>query len=110
MAVLATRNRPSVIYPETMLTFESENAVAVNLALSPGAYRYVSPDDYAQPTQTTVVQEPRRRTYVYGGGYYGPYYDPFYYPYWGGWGGWGSGIYFGTTVRVGPRGGFRGRR
>jgi hypothetical protein len=97
IGVLATRNRPSVIYPETMLTFQTEHAIPIDTTASAGAFRYVGPDDY--PTQV-VQQAPRlRRTVVVGPAYY-PYYDPFYYPY----GGWGrSSIFIGGGIHFGGR-------
>jgi hypothetical protein len=102
IGVLATRNHPSVIYPETALTFQTETAVTVNTGNSSGAYRYVGPDDYSH-TQT-VQQAPvlRRPGYVYGSGYYNPYYNPYYYPYYG----WGPSLFIGGGFGFG---GFRGR-
>jgi hypothetical protein len=108
IGVLATRNHPSVIYPETMLTFQTENAITVNTGNSSGAFRYVGPDDYARPA-TQMVQQgstSRRPAYVYGPGFYDPYYYPYYgwgYPYYG----FGSGIGFGFGGWGGFRGGFR---
>jgi hypothetical protein len=101
VAVLATKGHDSVIYPGTLLTFQNENAVAIDTANSTG-FRYVSPDDYNRPTMNTQVAT--RPAYAYGPGYYGyPY--PYYgwgYPYWGPavgfgfgfggfWGGWHGG-------------------
>ena len=106
IGVLATRNHPSVIYPETALTFQTENAVTVNTGNSSGAFRYVGPDDYSRPATQVVQQGPvlRRPGYVYGPGYYDPYYN---YGY-GGWGypyyGWGPSIFIGGGYRFG--GGF----
>ena len=96
-AVLATKGHDSVIYPGTLLTFQTENAVAINTANN-AAFRYVSPDDYNRPTMNTQVAA--RPRYAYAPGYYGyPY--PYYgwgYPYWGpaagfgfGFGGFGGG-------------------
>jgi hypothetical protein len=82
IGVLATRNHPSVIYPETALTFQTENAVTINTGNTVGAFRYVGPDDYSRPSTQVVQRAPAPRTYVYGPGYYNPYYYPYY-----GWGG-----------------------
>jgi len=106
-AVLATRNHPSVIYPETMLTFQTENPVTIETGNSSGAYRYVGPDDYARTGTQYMQQGQARPASVYGPGY--PYYPyPYYgwgYPYWGPslfiGGGWGLRGGFGF------RGGFR---
>jgi hypothetical protein len=107
-AVLATKGHDSVIYPGTLLTFQTENAVTINTANN-AAFRYVSPDDYNRPTMNTQVAS--RPRYAYAPGYYGyPY--PYYgwgYPYWGpaagfgfGFGGFGFGGFGG-----GWHGGFR---
>jgi hypothetical protein len=102
VGVLATRNHPSVIYPETALTFQTVNAITISTGNSVGAFRYVGPDDYGR-TSTGVVQQapaaPRRA--VYGPGYPYPYYYPYYYPY------WGPSIFFGGGFRFG---GFGWRR
>jgi len=102
IGVLATRGHASVIYPETLLTFQTGNAVTINTSESTGAFRYVGPDDYSRPsTVTTTVAN--RPAYAYGPGYYGGYPYPYYgwgypYPYWGGigfgfgFGGWGGGF------------------
>jgi hypothetical protein len=105
IGVLATKGHDSVIYPETLLTFRTENAVTIDTKNSAGAFRYVSPDDYNGPMRTQVAARP---TYAYGPGY--PYYPyPYYgwgypYPYWGPVVGFGFG--FGGN-RGGWRGGFR---
>lgn len=110
IGVLATKGHDSVIYPETLLTFQTENAVAIETGNSSGAFRYVGPDDYSRPsTMTQTVAA--RPAYVYGPGYYGyPY--PYYgwgYPYYG-WGpvgfGFGFGGYYGG-FHGGFHGGFR---
>ena len=103
IGVLATRNHPSVIYPETALTFQTENAIVIDTGNSTGAYRYVGPDDYSGP-RTQVMQAPAQRPgYGYGPGYY-PYYPyPYYYPYYG----FGLGVRLGGWGWGGFRGGFR---
>jgi hypothetical protein len=107
IGVLATRNHPSVIYPETMLTFQTETAVTVNTGNSSGAFRYVSPDDYSRPQTQTQAPVLRRPGYGYsyapGYPYYDPYYNPYYYPYYG----WGPSVFIGGGW--GFRGGFHGR-
>jgi len=103
IGVLATRNHPSVIYSETALTFQTENAVTINTGNSVGAFRYVGPDDYERPRTQVVQQAPAPRTYGYGPGYYGPYYNPYYYPYYG-WG--GPSLFIGGGYRFGGGFGF----
>jgi hypothetical protein len=93
--VLLTRGNPTVIFPETMLTFRVNSDVTVSTDRGGQAFRYVQPSDYDQPAaQPTLVRRPPLRP-VYGYGY--PYGYP--YPYFGygyGYGyGWGPGIYYG---------------
>jgi len=109
IGVLATKGHDSVIYPETLLTFQSENAVTIETGNSSGAFRYVGPDDYSRPS-TMTQQVATRPAYGYGPGYYGyPY--PYYgwgYPYYG-FGGIGFGFGYGGFGGFGGfGGGFRG--
>jgi hypothetical protein len=108
--VLLTRGHPTVVYPETLLTFRIDTPVTVSTLRAPQAFRYVDPYEYDRPVQTQVVHERRPAPYYNGappysyGGYYGGWYGPGYgygyYPY-SGWG-WGGGL-----VIVGGHGGFR---
>ena len=106
IGVVVTRNRPTVLYPETALTFRVESPVGINLARAPQAFRYVDPYEYDQPGGGPPLQHrapacagygcpPGPSTY-YGGPGYGPGYYP-YYPY--PWGGvavvWGPGYFYG---------------
>ena len=107
IGVLATKGHASVIYPETSLTFQTENPVTIVTGSSSGAFRYVGPDDYTRPAATqTVVSRP---TYAYGPGYYGSPY-PYYgwgYPYWGPTFGFGIGFGGFYGFHGGFHGGFR---
>jgi hypothetical protein len=109
--VLLTRGHPTVVYPETLLSFRIDTPVTVDTTRAPQAYRYVDPYEYDRPAQTQVVRRPPAPGYGYGygapppyyggGGWYGPGYGYGYgygYPYWG----WGGGL-----VIVGGHGGFR---
>jgi hypothetical protein len=103
--VLLTRSHPTIVYPQTQLTFQLDTPVTVDLARAPQAFRFVGPDDYNRNTTTTTAVR-RAPSTVYGGpGYYG--YAPYYgygfgygYPYYG----YGPG--FGFGLRIGG-GGFR---
>ena len=103
VGVLVTRNHPSIIYPETALTFQIQSPLTIATGNAPQAFRFVGPEDYARQatpvTQRVTVQRP---------GYYSPYYgySPYYYPYypysWGPSlyvGGWGGGFGFGGFRR-----------
>lgn len=108
IGVLVTRHHPTVVYPETALTFELTSPVAVSTERAPQAFRFVGPEDYAQAQVYATRPAPRPAPYGYGPGYAYPY--PYYaypYPYgwWGpgvgvyvgggwGWGGWGRGGYY----------------
>ena len=49
IAVILTRNRPTVVYPETALTFRIDKPLTVSTVRSPQAFRYVDPSDYSAP-------------------------------------------------------------
>jgi hypothetical protein len=101
VGVMFTRGHPTVIYPETVLTFRVEAPITVSTERSQQAFRYVDPREYDRP-------EPRLQARAPG---YGapppPYYAPYYgYPYYGpGFGYYGPSFYYG----FGPRFYFRGR-
>jgi hypothetical protein len=103
IAALVTRNHPTVVYPETAMTFRVDTPLAISTVHAPQAFRYVSPNDYARqaPMQTRAAgPEP-----PYYGRYPYPYYAPYpygYYPY----GYWGP-YYGGPGFVVIGRGGFR---
>ncbi len=104
IGVLLTRGRPTIITPESVLTFRVEAPVTISTDRAPYAFRYVSPGDYNQPYNNGGPQmgyRPPPAGYYgapyYGGAYYGyPYYGYPYYPYWGGIGfGFYPGFYYG---------------
>ena len=106
IGVLLTRHHPTVLYPETPLTFRVTTPVAVSTLNSPQAFRFVGPEDYNRNYSSYARPGPQVRPvpapYNYGG-YYGGYgypypYYAYPYPYYGpsifigggwGWGGWG---------------------
>ncbi len=88
--VLLTRGAPTVIAPESMLTFRIEAPLDVNTTRAPQAFRYVNPGDYQQAAQPGYRSRPPApygpygpySGPYYGGPYYaGPYYGYPYYPY-----------------------------
>ena len=94
IGVILTRNHPTVVYPETALTFRIEVPVAINTTRAPQAFRYVGPEEYDRPVETQLRPRPVAPAPGY---YYGPGYDP-YYPYY--WGPsvslyWGPGFFYG---------------
>jgi hypothetical protein len=110
IGVLLTRGHPTVIYPESVLTFRIEAPVAISTERAPQAFRYVEPNEYDRPYDTQApppqlacsgygcAPPPPPSYYGYGYGYgYG-------YPYY-----WGSGlgIYWGPSFYYGR--GFYGR-
>jgi hypothetical protein len=97
IGVLLTHNHPSVVYPETALTFRIETPVVINTMRAPQAFRYVDPNDYQRPAEARAM--PMRRPpcgFAYGcaaGPYYSPGYYPYSpYPYWGPTYGYGLGM------------------
>ena len=110
LGVLLTRGRPTIVPPETVLTFQIQQPIEVSTTAAPQAFQYIQPEDYAQGDQQGPPPRQRPR---YGPGYgpgYGagyPYYGyPGYSPYWapgfGFWVGprfWGGGYYRGWYGR-----------
>ncbi len=124
IGVLLTRGRPTIIYPETALTFrlEAPFTFGIDNEASLRAFAPVQSDDYKQQALRPRDSQPGPNgPAYYGAPYaYSPYYAPYYYsPYWygpsvglyfgSGWGygGWGRG---GWGYRGGYRGGFHGGR
>jgi hypothetical protein len=100
VGVLLTRGHPTVVYPETLLTFRVDTPVNIDLTRAPQAFRFVGPDEYDHPVQTTVARRPAPRPY------YTPY--PYYggYPYgYGGYYGYGYPYAYGPTFGIGIYGG-----
>jgi hypothetical protein len=100
-AVMLTRNHPTVVYPETALTFRIESPVEISTSRAPQAFRYVGPEDYNQPYQEARLQPRPGPVPVAGpapvpGPCYGcmppAYYGPSWYPYY-----WGTGVYVGVS-------------
>jgi hypothetical protein len=109
VGVLLTRNHPTVLYPETALTFRIEEPVTINTSRAPQAFRYVGPEEYNRaPVETQVRPRPVGPApgYYYGPGY-GPGYAPYpYYPYYYGPSvvvGWGPGYFYGYGRGFGRR-------
>jgi hypothetical protein len=93
LGVITTHGRPTVIPPETLLTFQLQAPVTISTEKSKFAFHPVTPRDYSGNLDSQRPQR-LRRDGAYGdypppppsAPYYGyPYaYDPYYYPY--GWG------------------------
>ncbi|HMK29565.1 MAG TPA: hypothetical protein VK473_07775 [Terriglobales bacterium] len=99
LGVLLTRGYPSVIYPETLLTFQVTAPVSIETNSAPEAFRFVDPAvDYpqaqTQPEPAPPAAAPPLPTYpppAYPPPaypypsfvYYAPPYYPYYYPYYG---------------------------
>ena len=79
IAVMLTRNRPTVIYPETALTFRIDSPVLISTARAPQAFRFVGPEDYNRPAQAELTPRPPARRPV--GPVWGPMAYPYPYPY-----------------------------
>ena len=113
IGVLLTRGRPTVIYPESVLTFRVEAPVTFSTERSAMAFYYVDPNEYERPADLhTRSGGPGPYGAPYGAYPPPPYWGPAYpYPYYwgpsvsffyGGRGFYGRGFY-----RGGYRGGFR---
>lgn len=104
LGVLLTRGHPTVIYPESVLTFRIEAPVDISTEHAPQAFRYVQDQDYGRPVSQGPAPRPGYGGYgappAYGYAAPAPYY-PYAYP------GYGYGYpypYFGGLyIGVGPR-------
>jgi hypothetical protein len=105
VGVMSTRGKPTVIPPETMLTFRLEVPLSISTEQSQVAFQPVRPSDYrgdqdayANPRHRVIAGPPYPRPYYYYYSY--PWFDYGYYP----------GFYFGYSGFYGPRfhEGFRG--
>lgn len=105
LGVLLTRGHPTILGPETLLTFRVEQPVTIATDHAPNAFRFVNETDY-QTQQPRLQARPGYgpQPPPPGAGYYAPGYAYPYYPYypyyWGapgvylGFGGyWGHGFY-----------------
>jgi hypothetical protein len=99
-AVLLTRGRPTVVPPETQLSFRLVDPVTIDTTQSQQAFLPVNQEDYevgrrgyrGGPRVAGGYPGPYPYAYAYPYGYYSPYYYP--YPYFGlYYGGWGRGYY-----------------
>jgi len=104
IGVMLTRGRPTVVYPETPLTFAMETPLTLDN--SQQAFQYAQQQDYNARVGRPPAPRPGYGPGVYGappppyyGGYYAPAYAyPYYpYPY------WGPSLYFGYGGRWGRR-------
>jgi len=79
--VLLTRNHPTVVYPETALTFSVQAQALISTIRAPQAFRFVGPEDYNQPYNAQLGPRPAPRPGYYATPYgpYGGY--PYAYPY-----------------------------
>jgi hypothetical protein len=94
IGVLLTRGHPTVVYPESVLTFQTTQPVTISTVRAPQAFRYVDPNEYDRGLVAAAPQpRPRPRPAPYYGAYPPPYYGPYYYPAYGPYyGGVGVGI------------------
>jgi hypothetical protein len=96
IGVLLTRGRPTEVYPETVLTFRTVDALTISTANANQAFQPVRQGDYepAAGARPTLRVAPRRP-------YYGGVYAPYPYPYF-----YGPGFY-GPSVGIVIHGGRR---
>lgn len=120
IGVLLTRGRPTVIYPESVLTFQLQAPVEISTSRAPQAFQYVNTQqDYARGGGQFSSRPPAASCYncgavpppppAYG---YGAYYPPYAYggyPYYGGFSVF-VGPGYGYAYGRGFYGGYRFRR
>jgi hypothetical protein len=108
---MSTRGRPTVIFPEALLTFRLDAPVTISTERSQMAFEPVGQEDYDRPSGSRSAGRPRQGTpYPYPPPYPGPYSYPYYSPYYYGPGYPGFFLGFGGYYGYGRGyGGFRGR-
>jgi hypothetical protein len=86
IGVLLTRGYPTVVGPETQLTFQVTAPVTIETKYAPQAFRFVDPADYpllqTQPQQAPPYPVPLVYAYPYCV-YNALPFCPYYYPYYG---------------------------
>ena len=83
IGILATRGKPTVVYPEDQLTFRLEAPLFVSVDAMGDAFQPVRPEDYQQ--NRTLQRRPPSQgppPPIYAGSPYPPYYGGYYGPYW----------------------------
>jgi len=107
LGVLLTRGYPTVVTPESLLTFRLDAPVLISTIHAPQAFHYVQPGEYQQASGRPLGPRPAGPSCTgYGCQppapylYYGAPY-PYYYPYYGGFAFWYGPRYY--------RGGFYAR-
>jgi hypothetical protein len=78
--ILLTRGHPTVVPPESTLTFEVQTPIAVSTTNSGPAFRPVAPGDYSPSDNGRLQRRPRLARSPYGPPL------PYYYSYFGPWG------------------------
>ncbi len=115
IGVLLTRGHPTVVYPETVMTFQTTAPAIVATDRSPQAFQYVNTQDSGPapapaPAQPQGARPPAISCYNCAppapAPYPAPYYAPYPYPYAYG---YPYPVYGGFSVVVGPRYGYYGR-
>jgi hypothetical protein len=101
IGVLLTRGHATVVYPETVLTFQTVQPVVVSTLRAPQAFRYVGPEDY---NHQVAANGPPPRLMPRPAPYYAAP-MPYYYPGWYGYPYPYYGPYYGVGVGVVIRGG-----
>jgi hypothetical protein len=90
VGVLLTRGRPTIIYPESVLTFRLSELVTISTDRAPQAFRYVDTNEYNRAAVASGPPPPAGWT-CKGYGYTWPLPAPpppyYYYPYY-----WGAGV------------------
>jgi hypothetical protein len=84
IGVLFTRGYPTILPPETLLTFQLSAPVSVDTTRTPSAFQLVQPSDFQQAQNQSAAPPPRGACGPYGCPPPAPayaYYGPGYYPY-----------------------------
>jgi hypothetical protein len=113
VGVMLTRGRPTIVFPEQVLTFQLTNPVTLTADFNSEAFQPVSQEDYQQGSMRPYGGYGPGYATAPAPGYYGYTYGypyPYYGPYYGYYGYYGYPWYWGPTIGIGFwGGGFYGR-
>jgi hypothetical protein len=103
--VLVTRGEPTILYPETVMTFRVNQDIPVSTEHNLQAFRFVQPSDYEQHAPALQRRPPPPPRPAYGYAPYPPYGAPYpyAYPYYGGYPFPAVGFYYGPRYYYGRR-------
>jgi hypothetical protein len=121
IGALLTPGRPTVVFPETLLTFRIDTPINVDLTRASTAFRFVGPNEFDRPVQSSMQRGPMPQGGygpsfggpafggpAFGGPYFGPAFGgPYFGPAYPFSSFWGPSFGVGVVIRGGGFGRYR---